>query len=128
MTLDRPERAAAIVHRWPAWIPWTVFGGGLAVIGGGALASALGNSEMQSYDKFVDDRCTGQCSKAQLADVQYLEDGAKLKGTLGAALMITGGAAVATGAVMLYLNRGRTVYPEVMPIAGGAAMTWSGSF
>jgi len=126
--LDRPERAATIVHRWPAWIPWTVFGGGLAVIGGGALASALGQSEMKSFDKFVDDRCTGQCKPGQLSDVQYLKDGAELKGTVGTALMITGGAAVATGAVMLYLNRGRTVYPEVMPIAGGAAMTWSGSF
>ncbi|MBV8760258.1 MAG: tetratricopeptide repeat protein [Deltaproteobacteria bacterium] len=126
--LDPPERAATIVHRWPAWLPWTVFGGGLALVGGGALASALGQSEMQSYDKFVDDRCTGNCKPGQLSDVQYLKDGAELKGHIGTALFIGGGVAVATGAVMLYLNRGRTVYPEVVPTAGGAALSWSGRF
>ena len=126
--LDPPERAAKIVHRWPAWVPWTVFGGGVALAAGGGLAIALGQSEMQSFDKFVDDRCTGQCKPGALSDVMYLKDGAQLKGALGTGLLITGGAAVATGAVMLYLNRGRTVYPEVMPIAGGAAISWSGGF
>jgi hypothetical protein len=126
--LEPPASAAKIVHRWPAWIPWTVFGGGLAVIGGGALLTALGNSEMRSFDKFVDDRCTGRCTPAQLSDVQYLKDGAELKGALGTGFFIAGGAAVATGAVMLYLNRGRTVYPEVLPMPGGAAISWSGRY
>jgi hypothetical protein len=105
-----------------------VFGGGLALVGAGALVGALGSSEMKSFDKFVDDRCTGQCAPGQLADVMYLKDGAELKSTIGVGLAITGGVAVATGAVMLYLNRGRTVYPEVMPTNGGAAVMWNGSF
>ena len=25
--------AAKVVHRWPGWLPWAVFGGGLAVAG-----------------------------------------------------------------------------------------------
>src|SRR5690606_8328419 len=29
--LDPLEKAARIEHRWPQWIPWTVFGGGLGV-------------------------------------------------------------------------------------------------
>jgi hypothetical protein len=51
-------------------------------------------------------------------------------------MMIVGGATLATGAVMLYMNRGRTVYPEsvermtpsITPMPGGAALTFSGSF
>jgi hypothetical protein len=126
--LDPPERAARITHRWPSYLPWTVFGGGLALVGAGALVGALGSSEMKSFDKFVDDRCTGQCAPGQLADVMYLKDGAELKSHIGVGLAITGGLAAATGAVMLYLNRGRTVYPEVMPTNGGAAVMWNGRF
>jgi hypothetical protein len=58
----------------------------------------------------------------------YLKDGAELKSHIGVGLAITGGLAAATGAVMLYLNRGRTVYPEVMPTNGGAAVMWNGRF
>jgi hypothetical protein len=43
-----------------------------------------------------------------------------------------GGAAVVSGAVMVYLNRGRTVYPEslpkVVPMQDGAGVSWSGRF
>ena len=50
--------------------------------------------------------------------------------------MIAGGVTIATGAVMLYLNRGRTVYPtsmerltpSVTPVEGGATLTLSGRF
>ena len=47
-----------------------------------------------------------------------------------------GGATIATGAVMLYLNRGRTVYPSAMerltptvtPMPGGATLSFGGRF
>jgi hypothetical protein len=50
--------------------------------------------------------------------------------------MALGGATVVTGAVMLYLNRGRTVYPEaverlspsVSPVPGGATLSLGGRF
>ena len=43
---------------------------------------------------------------------------------------ITGAAVILTGGVMLYLNRGRTVYPEVAPVANGqgAVLSLGGSW
>jgi hypothetical protein len=128
LVLDPPERAAKIVHRWPGYVPWLVFGGGLTVTGAGALLAALGGDEMNEFDKLVRERCTGNCTPMQVSDIIYLKNGAEVKSTFGAALMITGGAGVATSLVLLYLNRGRTVYPEVAPVPGGAAISWSGSF
>ena len=46
--------------------------------------------------------------------------------------MVIGGATVVGGAVMVFLNRGRTVYPEtlptIVPMQGGAGVSWSGRF
>ena len=128
--LDPLEKGAVIVHRWPIWIPWTVFGGGLALTGIGAGLQVWAGQQMKSYDAFVDERCTGNCTPAELADVAYLKAGAEQKTVAGISLMVVGGAAVVGGAVMVYLNRGRTVYPEAMPtvtpLEGGAAISWSG--
>jgi len=132
ITLDPLEAGAMIVHRWPVWIPWTVFGGGLALAGAGVGLQVWAGQQMKTYDAFVDDRCTGNCTPAQLADVAYLKDGAEQKTVAGVSLMVVGGAAVVSGAVMVYLNRGRTVYPETMPkvtpLDGGAAVSWSRRF
>lgn len=129
ITLDPLAKGAKIVHRWPTYVPPAVIGGGLLVGATGLLFQVLGSSQMEEYDRWVDTRCTAKCQGDELADVQHLKDGAELKSTIGVTLMITGGAAAATGAVMLYLNRGRTIYPEVAPLpTGGAAVTWRGTF
>jgi hypothetical protein len=130
--LDPLEKGAVIVHRWPTWIPWSVFSGGLVIAGAGVGLQIWSSQQMKSYDAFVDDRCTGNCTPADLADVAYLKSGAELKTRLGVSFMVVGGAAVVTGAVMVYLNRGRTVYPEslpkVVPMQDGAGVSWSGRF
>jgi hypothetical protein len=127
--LDPLAKAARVEHRWPQYVPYTVLGGGLAIGAVGILFQVLGSSQMDEYDRWVDTRCTGNCTTSELADVQHLYDGARFKSAVGVSLMITGGVALATGAVMAYLNRGRTVYPEVAPIpGGGAAVSWHGRF
>ncbi len=131
--LDPLASGARIEHRWPQYVPWSVFGGGLLVAGAGILFQVLGSSQMDDYDEWVDRLCTGNCEPGnpELAERAHLKDSAELKSAIGVSLMVTGGAAVATGAVMLYLNRGRTVYPalEVAPVAGGgAAVSWNGRF
>jgi tetratricopeptide (TPR) repeat protein len=123
--LDPLEAGARIEHRWPQYVPWTVFISGLGVTGIGALFQVLGSSQMEEYDRWVDTRCTDNCTPDELADVQHLYDGARLKSGIGVSMMITGGAAIATGAVMLYLNRGRTVYPEVTPTSAGIGVRGS---
>ncbi|HSD89778.1 MAG TPA: hypothetical protein VLB44_19740 [Kofleriaceae bacterium] len=126
--LEPLAAGAKIVHRWPGYLPWSIFLGGFAVgaIGGGTLF--LAGDQMRTYDDIVDSKCTGRCTPEDLAPYQHLKDGAELKNAIGMTLVITGGAAVATGAVMIYLNRGRAVYPEVTPMPGGGAVSLSGSF
>jgi hypothetical protein len=127
--LDPLAKGARVEHRWPQYVPYTVLGGGMAVGAVGVLFQVLGSSQMEEYDRWVDTRCTGNCTASELADVQHLYDGARFKSAVGVSLMVTGGVAIATGAFMAYLNRGRTVYPEVTPIAGGgAAVSWHGGF
>ncbi len=128
--LARPESAARIEHRWPGYLPWVVFGAGFGVAGIGGLLDLAAKSDRDSYDLVVAQRCTtSTCTPSQLADVQHLKDSAHAKAILGGSALVVGGAAIATGAVMLYLNRGRTVYPDVAPIAGGgAAVSLSGRF
>ncbi len=131
LSLDPPASAARIEHRWPQWIPWTIFGGGLAVAGAGVIFEVQARSQMDTFDKFVTERCPGNCPGEQVTDIAHYKTDSERNSAIGVSLMITGGAAVATGAVMLWLNRGRTVYPqavEVMPTQGGAAVSWSGRF
>jgi len=131
LELQPLEAGARIVHRWPGYVPWTVAGGGAIVLAVGGLLEYIAGQQMKSYDKFVDERCTGNCPESELADVAYLKHDAEINSTIGIGLMVAGGATLATGAVLLYLNRGRTVYPESMtvtPTQGGAAVTWRGSF
>jgi hypothetical protein len=132
MHLDPLSKAAHIEHRWPQWVPYTVMFSGIGIGAIGGLFQYLGSQQMHDYDKWVDERCTGNCQADELADVADLKSGARLKSGIGISMMVTGGAAVLTGAAMLYLNRGRTVYREqtlqVAPTNGGAAVSWSGSW
>jgi hypothetical protein len=130
--LDPLAKGAVIVHRWPTWIPWSVFSGGLVLAGVGVGLQVWAGQQMKSYDRFVDDRCTGNCTADDLDDIAYLKSGAETKSRIGVGAMVVGGAAVVGGAVMVYLNRGRTVYPEslpaIVPMQGGAGVSWTGRF
>jgi hypothetical protein len=78
------------------------------------------------------------CAKddPRLADVAHLKTDAERTTNIAGGIIILGAATVATGAVMLYLNRGRTVYPDsvekvtpsVTPMNGGATVSLSGRF
>lgn len=127
--LEPLAAGAKVVHRWPNYVPWTVFVSGFAVgaIGGATLLFA--NNQMHQYDQIVSVKCTGRCEPEELEPYQHYKDNAHLESKIGMTTVILGTAAVATGAVMIYLNRGRTVYPEVAPLpGGGGALSLSGSF
>ena len=127
--LDPLTANAKIVHRWPNYVPWTVFVGGFAVGAIGGVTLLFANNQMRQYDQIVSDRCTGRCTEDELAPYKHYKDNAHLESTIGMTTVVLGTAAVATGAVMIYLNRGRTVYPEVAPLpGGGGALSLSGTF
>jgi len=137
ITLEPLAKAARLEHRWAQWVPWGVFIGGFAVGGFGAMLNVWAANDMEAYDNEIDRTCMSACMESELAP-QYrkLDDSARTKNVIGVSLMIAGGATIATGAVMLYLNRGRTVYPSsvekltptITPMPGGAAFSLGGSF
>ena len=119
-----------IVHRWPAWVPWVVFGGGLGVVGAGVLLEGVASARMSDYDRALVRDCAGTgCGPGHpvpAAD-QQLESSARMYSAIGVATLSVGALAAITGGVMLYMNRGRTVYRnvEVVPLRGGGAVTFS---
>lgn len=138
ISLDPVEKAARIEHRWSTWVPWVVFAGGFAVTGFGGVLDLVAVQEMDSYDRAVAQKCASRaCAEGDLdpSDLD-LESSAERKSAIAVGIMIAGGATIATGAVMLYLNRGRTVYPSaveritpsVNPVEGGATLSFSGRF
>jgi tetratricopeptide (TPR) repeat protein len=125
--LERLGRAGHVEHRWSQWIPWVVFGSGFAVIGGGALLDLSAAADMDSYDRSVKQQCPMRsCDESMLPT--DLRDKAEMKSNIAVGVMVLGAATVAAGGVMLYMNRGRTVYPEVAPVRAGATIGVSGRF
>jgi tetratricopeptide (TPR) repeat protein len=128
-------KAAKVVHRWPVWMPWLVFGTGLGVVGLGAGLDFLAKNHMSDYDSAVATECgTTGCTPGSDAfnRLQSQKNSAKTEADLSYAMLGVGAAAAITGGVMLYLNRGQTVYEkppiEVTPTSGGAAVSFSGHF
>jgi hypothetical protein len=123
------SQTAKIVHRWPEWLPWTVAGAGVLVAGIGGLVELDASSTMTSFDRQVSTACaiTG-CPTID----ESLKNRAQAENAAAISLIAVGAAGVAAGAVMVYLNRGRTVYEQpvvgVVPASGGGLVTWSGSF
>jgi len=132
MALLPLEQTAHVVQRWPSWIPWLVFGGGLAVVGTGALFEGLGAARMNDYDRALVRDCSGPgCGPSRPVPVadQQLETSARTYSAIGTTVIITGAVTAIVGGTMLYLNRGRTVYGDVTPVpGGGAAVTVRGAF
>ena len=127
VTLDPLTANARIEHRWSQWIPWVVFGSGFAVLGAGALLDLSAASDMDSYDRLVKQQCPMRsCDESMLQT--DLRDDAEMKSTIAVGVMITGAATIAAGGVMLYMNRARTVYPEIAPTRSGATFGVSGRF
>ena len=133
--LDPLAKAARVEHRWAQWVPWGVFIGGFAVGGFGVLFNFWSANDMENYDTLVARECpTVACPETD--ERRRVYDSARDKNIAGVSLMVAGGAAIAAGGLMLYLNRGRTVYPtsvekmtpSITPMPGGAAFTLSGAF
>lgn len=121
---------AAIEHRWPTWIPWVVFGGGLAIVGAGGLVELQAQANMNAHRREVQLQCgTMPC----VVDASQ-KDRAELQDKIAVTVMVVGAATAVSGGVMLYLNRGRTVYREsptrltAVPLPGGGAVTLWGRF
>jgi len=118
--------AAIVVHRWPAWLPWTVFGAGFALGGAGGLVERFALAQEDKHDKEVAAKCMPvRCATDPAPGTR---DSAARANAFAIGLISVGAATVATGAVLLYLNRGRTIVPDLEPQPAGATIGVAGRF
>jgi hypothetical protein len=132
ITLEPLSASARIVHRYPGWIPWVVVGSGALLAGIGGIVQLAANNDDDYYRSEVRRTCADGCSGRTLDNLRELESRARTEGYVAIGFASVGAATLIAGGVLLYLNRGRTVYetPRVSttPLPGGGVVTFGGSF
>jgi hypothetical protein len=123
-------------RRWSAWIPWVVLGAGAAIAGAGGIMQWQASEAYGQFDSGVK-TCSqasmnGGCTPAgALAGKRSAGDDLQIGAFVGYGL---GGAVIAAGATLAYLNRARpyrvspdadkvAVAPLVNPNGGGLVAT-----
>lgn len=90
-------------NKWAVWKPWAVVGGGAAVVILGGVLHATASSRFGEFDDGI--RACGGCQPdGALSDKKA---SAETLQTVAILSYVIGGAALATGGVLVYLNRAR---------------------
>lgn len=103
--------------RWPVWIPWTVLGAGAAVAAGGGLLHLGVLGSYDTFDRGVE-ACGGCMPAPELSNARLHGD---LLRTAALGAYAVGGAALATGAVLLVLNKPQAY--RINPDQGGQSLS-----
>jgi len=125
------EISVTLVHRWQTWVPWVVFGTGFGIAAIGGVLDLKAVSDMSTYDRGISLGCMGLACDP---DNPAVDDGLRVKAeresAIAIGIMSVGVATIATGAVMLYLNRGHPVeeHPVIMAGPGQALLGIGGRF
>jgi hypothetical protein len=99
---------------WAPWKPWAVVGGGVAIALAGVPLQLAAQSNIDAFRQKVASCGTLGCPSGDPAF--RLEARSKLENRLAIAAWSIGGAAAATGLVLVYLNRERAM--SVAPVVG----------
>ena len=104
-----PQRDPRVHHRWPTWLLWSITGTGLAITGIGGWLYTLAARRYEDFDSEFDRRCpdTG-CPDYEFPHLTDYLDSARRLETVWRISIIVGSTTLATGVVVLYLNRGAT--------------------
>jgi tetratricopeptide repeat protein len=135
VTLLPLSKVTKIVHRWSSWKPWVALGGGVALAGVGGLVRLEASSLMETYGHDVAASCT-----VMVCPVTFdaaTKDAAVRDNAIAISLVSAGAAVAITSGVLLYMNRGRTVYERpaarapvvgIGAASGGGWVTLGGGF
>lgn len=119
LALISVDQAADAGRRWAKWKPWTVVIAGAAIGAGGGALHAVAARDFRSFDHgFLALPCatSGGCGEDDIpAGLSSRLDRAHREQQFAVAAYITGGAVLAAGVVLLYLNRPRLL--EQQPVA-----------
>jgi hypothetical protein len=140
LALFRTEDLTEYRRVMPVAVPWVVLGGGALLAGGGVGLHLAAKGTYAAYDQAVT-ACANPVIKGCSARTELTAQRASgdLLQTLAITSYVVGGAAVATGAVLLYVNRPQpylrsvdalaptaAVAPLLLP--GGAGLSLAGTF
>lgn len=108
MLAAEKKRESEPRRRWPVWMPWTVVGAGAVMTGVGGLLYTTAASKYDTFDREFDERCGGYsgCSDDEIpSSLADRLDRARSLETTSRVSFIVGGVALATGAVLVFLNQ-----------------------
>jgi tetratricopeptide (TPR) repeat protein len=105
MTFDE---ATVTRRRWARWKPWSVVGAGVAVAAAGLGFELQAAATFRSYDRAVATLCPAAPCESLPTVVSEAYDEGRMQNRIAITLFAAGGAAIATGAALLWLNRSRT--------------------
>lgn len=106
-------------RKMPGWVPYSVLGAGVVVAGVGALLHSSAKSSFDEYDQAIATCSFGQPNhgcETLPPGVADMKTTAESRQTLAITAYAVGGAALATGVVLVILNRPKTY--RVDPTAG----------
>ncbi|OJT17245.1 hypothetical protein BO221_46860 [Archangium sp. Cb G35] len=95
--------------RWPAWMPWAMMGSGVAIAAGGGLLHQQTSKNYGVFDSGI--RWCGGCDPNTNGLAVARARGDQLQRAAFGAYAL-GGGALATGAVLLYINQSRLIPVE----------------
>jgi hypothetical protein len=98
------------VRRWNAWKPWAVVGVGVAIAMAGGSMHYVAESNFNEYDALVRQACPCPPGTSPVTD---LRDRGRMQQQLAIGSYLVGGTALATGFVLVYLNRIQLVRTDV---------------
>jgi hypothetical protein len=98
-----PAGMVKYVRRWAAWKPWVVAGSGALILAAGGYFTVTAQKAFDDFDAGIEE-CGGCVPMGDLADKRSTGESMR---TLSIVSYAVGGAALATGAVLLYVNRQR---------------------
>jgi len=126
------DEATVTKRRWAVWKPWAVVGAGVALGLAGAGFEAKSEATLQSYDDAIAVLCADRPCDELPGVVTDAYDRGRLENRVAVGLFVAGGAAIATGVVLVILNRpieeridygDIDVRPTVVPAGAGVSAT-----
>lgn len=97
-------------RRFAVWKPWAVVAGSAVLLGGAAYLDFKTSSDFDEFDTAFHSRCPAGCVDSQLpAEFTDQLSQARTQQDIALATYAVGGALLATGAVLLYVNRERVI-------------------
>jgi hypothetical protein len=119
LRLTTLAEAADRSRRWKTWKPWAVVASGVTIAAASGVVHAISARTFRSYDAgFAALQCaqtTGCLEEDVPGSLRDKLDRAELEQKIAIGGYIAGGAVIATGAVLLYMNRSRLSEQEARP-------------